>query len=156
MGTPPGSQSYEAGTPVVVRARNKPCTWRSGNPRRRARARPLIKVRRGGIAKFTHVEACAMQTTNTYLELLHERGKKSLPLKRVYRQLFNKHLYLTAYGRIYRNAGAMTPGVTNETVDSISLDKIDSIIDLLRSERYQWKPARRIYIPRKDGATRIL
>src|SRR5258707_10070436 len=97
-----------------------------------------------------------MQTTNTYLELLHERGKKSLPLKRVYRQLFNKHLYLTAYGRIYRNAGAMTPGVTNETVDAMSLDKIDSIIELLRSERYQWKPARRIYIPKKHGPKRPL
>jgi group II intron reverse transcriptase/maturase len=97
-----------------------------------------------------------MQTTNTYLELLHERGKKGLPLKRVYRQLFNKHLYLTAYGRIYRNAGAMTPGVTNETVDAMSLDKIDAIIELLRSERYQWKPARRIYIPKKDGRKRPL
>ena len=97
-----------------------------------------------------------MQTTNTYLGLLHERGKKGLPLKRVYRQLFNKHLYLTAYGRIYRNAGAMTPGVTNETVDAMSLDKIDSIIERLRSERYQWKPARRIYIPEKDGRKRPL
>ncbi len=97
-----------------------------------------------------------MQTTHTYLELLHERGKKGLPLKRVYRQLFNKHLYLTAYGRIYRNAGAMTPGVTNETVDAMSLDKIDAIIELLRSERYQWKPARRIYIPKKDGRKRPL
>ncbi len=97
-----------------------------------------------------------MQTTHTYLELLHERGKKGLPLKRVYRQLFNKHLYLTAYGRIYRNAGAMTPGVTNETVDAMSLDKIDAIIELVRSERYQWKPARRIYIPKKDGRKRPL
>src|SRR6266699_4326327 len=156
MGTPTGRESYGVGPPVVVGARNKPCTWRSGNPRRRARARPLIKARRGGIAKFTHVEACAMQTTNTYLELLQQRGKKGLPLKRVYRQLFNKHLYLPAYGRIYRNAGAMTPGVTNETVDAMSLDKIDSIIDRLRSERYQWKPARRIYIPKKDGRKRPL
>lgn len=97
-----------------------------------------------------------MQTTNTYLELLHQRGKKDLPLKRVYRQLFNKNLYLTAYGRIYRNAGAMTPGVTDETVDAMSLDKINSIIELLRSERYQWKPARRTYIPKKDGHKRPL
>src|SRR5260370_12594984 len=154
MGTPAGRESYGVGPPVVGRARNKPCTWRSGNPRRRARACPLIKVRRGGIAKFTHVEACAMQTTNTYLELLHERGKKGLPLKRVYRQLFNKHLYLTAYGRIYRNAGAMTPGVTHETVDAISLYKIDSIIELLRTERYQCKSDARTYIPKKHGRKR--
>lgn len=97
-----------------------------------------------------------MQDTQTYLGLLHERGKKGLPLKRVYRQLFNKHLYLTAYGRIYRNKGAMTPGVTEETVDAMSLEKIDAIIHLVRAERYQWQPARRTYIPKKDGRKRPL
>ena len=61
-----------------------------------------------------------MQDTNVYLGLLRERGTKGLPLRRVYRQLFNKNLYLTAYGKIYRNAGAMTPGVTDETVDGMS------------------------------------
>ena len=97
-----------------------------------------------------------MQSTNTSLELLHERGIKGLPLERVYRQLFNKNLSLTAYGRIYRNAGAMTPGVSDETVDAMSLDKIDTIIEALRSERYHGKPARRTSIPKKDGRKRPL
>lgn len=92
-----------------------------------------------------------MQDTNVYLELLHERGKRGLPLERVYRQLYNKKLYLAAYGKIYRNAGAMTPSVTEETVDSMSLEKIDTIIEALRYERYQWKPARRTYIPKRKG-----
>ena len=65
-----------------------------------------------------------MQTTETLLGLLRERGKRGLPLKRVYRQLYNINLYLTAYGRIYRNAGALTPGVTEETVDAMSVGKI--------------------------------
>jgi len=84
-----------------------------------------------------------MQTTETLLGLLRERGKRGLPLKRVYRQLYNLNLYLTAYGRIYRNAGAMTPGVTQETVDAMSLEKIRDIIAAVRLERYQWQPARR-------------
>ena len=58
-----------------------------------------------------------MQSTNVYVGLLRERGKRGLPLKRVYRQLFNRNLYLSAYGKIYRNAGATTKGVTEETVD---------------------------------------
>ena len=49
-----------------------------------------------------------MQQTNVYLGLLRSRGKRGLPLERVYRQLYNKNLYLTAYGKIYRNKGAMT------------------------------------------------
>ena len=96
-----------------------------------------------------------MQTTEAYLGLLRERGKQGLPLKRVYRQLFNRNLYLTAYGKIYRNAGALTSGVTEETADGTSLAKFDTIIEALRFERYQWKPARRTYIPKKNGATRI-
>ena len=90
-----------------------------------------------------------MQSATTYLGLIHERGKRGLPLVRVYRQLFNRQLYLIAYGKIYRNAGAMTPGSTSETVDSMSLEKIDSIITALRGERYRWSPVRRIYIEKK-------
>jgi len=97
-----------------------------------------------------------MQTTETLLGLLRERGKRGLPLKRVYRQLYNLTLYLTAYGRIYRNAGAMTPGVTPETVDAMSLEKIREIIQAVRLERYQWQPARRTYVPKKNGKKRPL
>ncbi len=97
-----------------------------------------------------------MRNANTILELIRERGKKGLPLERVYKLLFNKDLYLMAYGRIYRNDGAMTHGITDETPDGMSLEKIDAIIEALRYERYQWLPARRTYIPKKDGATRSL
>jgi len=61
-----------------------------------------------------------------------------------------------AYGKIYRNAGAMTHGVTEETPDGMSLDKIDAIIEALRSERYQFLPARRVHIPKKNGKKRPL
>ncbi len=97
-----------------------------------------------------------MQTTEAYLGLLRERGKRGLPLDRVYRQLFNKNLYLTAYGKIYRNKGASTKGVNDDTVDGMSLDKIDAIIEALRHERYQWTPAKRIYIPKRNGKKRPL
>ncbi len=97
-----------------------------------------------------------MQSTETYLGLLHERGKRGLPLTRVYRQLFNPNLYLSAYGKVYRNAGALTPGITAETADAMSLGKIATIIEALRTERYQWQPARRTYIPKKNGKKRPL
>ena len=97
-----------------------------------------------------------MQSTNVYLGLLRERGKQGLPLQRVYRQLFNRNLYLTAYGKIYRNAGSTTKGTTDETVDAMSLEKIDTIIQSLRHERYQWQPAKRIYIPKRNGKKRPL
>lgn len=87
-----------------------------------------------------------MRDAETVLGIIRERGSKGLPLERVYRLLFNRDLFLLAYGRLYRNAGAMTPGVTNETVEGMSLAKIDAIIEALRFERYRWTPARRVYI----------
>jgi group II intron reverse transcriptase/maturase len=92
-----------------------------------------------------------MQEARTVLAIIQERGKKGLPLERVYRHLFNRELYLMAYGRIYRNAGALTPGSTPETADEMSLAKIDSIIEALRYERYRWTPTRRIYIEKKNS-----
>ncbi len=97
-----------------------------------------------------------MQTTESLLGLLRERGKRGLPLTRVYRQLYNTNLYLSAYGRIYRKAGSMTPGVTEETADGTSLETFDTIIRALKQERYQWQPARRTYILKKNGKKRPL
>ena len=48
----------------------------------------------------------------------------------------------------------MTRGVTGETVDTMSLEKIDTIIEALRYERYQWKPAKRVYILKRNGKKR--
>lgn len=92
-----------------------------------------------------------MQDARVYLGLIRERGRKGFPFRRVYRQLFNRELFLIAYGKIYRNVGATTPGVTTETVDAMSLAKIEAIIDALRQERYQWKPVRRVYIEKRHS-----
>jgi group II intron reverse transcriptase/maturase len=97
-----------------------------------------------------------MQNAEAVLDVLRERGRRGLPCNELYRQLFNPHLYLMAYGRIYSNKGAMTPGVTGETVDGMSLDKIDRIIDAMRHERYRFSPVRRIYIPKRNGKLRPL
>ena len=93
-----------------------------------------------------------MQRAEALLEIIHERGKRGLPLERLYRHLFNPELYLRAYGKIYRNDGAMTPGANAETVDGMSLKKIQAIIDALRYERYRWTPVRRTYIDKKNSS----
>ncbi len=46
----------------------------------------------------------------------------------------------------------MTPGAGGKTADSMSEDKIDQIIGLMRHERYRFGPARRVYIPKKNGS----
>ena len=92
-----------------------------------------------------------MQSAEVVLSAIRKCGSKNEPLQRVYRQLFNRELYLLAYGRIYRNAGATTPGPDSETVDGMSLERIDEVINLVRHERYAWKPVRRVYIEKKHS-----
>ena len=92
-----------------------------------------------------------MQNAETVLDVLRERGRRGLPCTELYRQLFNPGLYLMAYGRIYANHGAMTPGADGETADGMSMGKIGRITDAMRHERYRFLPARRVYIPKKQG-----
>src|SRR5258708_1853513 len=97
-----------------------------------------------------------MRRCDVILSIYQKRGAKGLPLERVYRHLFDPELFLRAYGKIYRNAGAMTKGSTQETVDSMSLQKIHDIVARLRNERYKWTPVRRTEIPKANGKTRPL
>jgi group II intron reverse transcriptase/maturase len=97
-----------------------------------------------------------MRNAETILAIIRERGQHGLPVQDAYRLLYQRDLYLQAYGKIYRNKGAMTEGVTAETVDGMSLEKIDNIITLLRNEKYRWTPVRRTYISKKNGKLRPL
>jgi group II intron reverse transcriptase/maturase len=92
-----------------------------------------------------------MQSAETVVDVLRARGRRGLPCDELYRQLFNPALFLMAYGRIYANDGAMTPGACGETADGMSLAKIGRIIDALRHERYRFAPVRRVYIPKKSS-----
>jgi len=98
-----------------------------------------------------------MRTAEDVLNVIRDRSRRGLRLEEdVYRQLYNPDLFLRAYSRIYKNDGALTEGVTSETVDGMSLKKIHSIIEQLRYERWHWTPMRRVEIPKRPGKTRPL
>lgn len=95
-----------------------------------------------------------MRKAETILSIIRKRGQHGLPVQDAYRLLYQKDLYIRAYAKLYRNDGAMTKGATSETVDGMSLEKIDTIINELRYERYRWTPVRRTYITKKNGKLR--
>src|SRR5947209_10858856 len=96
-------------------------------------------------------KVCQVQNAETLLSISRERGKRGLPLKRVYPLLYNPDLYLRAYAGVYANKGALTPGSTRETVDGMSRVKIDRLIDELRHERFRWTPVRSVHIRKRMG-----
>ncbi len=97
-----------------------------------------------------------MQKANQILQAIQRMGEKGEPLTRMYRSLYSEDLFLRAYHKLYSNAGALTPGTTQETVDGMSRKRIQAIIAELRSERFRFQPVRRIQIPKRKGGTRPL
>ena len=75
---------------------------------------------------------------------------------RIYRNLYNQELFLQAYQNIYASQGNMTAGTDGQTIDAMSLERINRLIETLKDESYQPKPSRRTYIPKKNGKTRPL
>ncbi len=97
-----------------------------------------------------------MQTAELLLQALGKLGAQRQPLTRVYRHLYNTNLYLIAYDRLSSNNGALTPGLDGQTIDGMSLERINSITEQLRYERYKWHPVRRVMIPKANGGSRPL
>ena len=98
-----------------------------------------------------------MRSPEYVLSSLRQHSKdQTYRYERIYRLLYNSSLYEAAYQNIYAKPGNMTQGVDEVTADGMTLRKIDRLIDALRDESYQPKPARRIYIPKKNGKLRPL
>lgn len=97
-----------------------------------------------------------MRHAETILNIIRARGKRGLAVERLSRFLYQPDLSLKAYGKISRNDGAMTPGMTGETGDGMSLENIKRIIDALRQEQDRWNPVRRVYLPKENGNRRAL
>ena len=97
-----------------------------------------------------------MRDATTVLGMLHDRGTRGVKVDELYRQLYNPHLYLRAYGRIYSNDGAMTKGINDDTADGMTLNKIKAISEALKAGTFRWTPVRRTYIAKKNGKQRPL
>lgn len=98
-----------------------------------------------------------MRSPKTVLENLQRHSlDKSYKYERLYRNLYNHDFYLLAYQNVYANKGAMTPGIDGLTPDGYGNERINKLIDTLKDRSYQPSPARRRYIPKKNGKMRPL
>ena len=88
--------------------------------------------------------------------LSQHNNQKDYTYERIYRNLYNPQFFYTAYQNIYAKEGNMTKGSDDRTIDAMSLKRIDGLIEKLKNETYQPAPARRHYIPKKNGKKRPL
>ena len=98
-----------------------------------------------------------MRSPEKVLNSLSEHSKCSdYRFERLYRVLYNADMFLLAYNNIQSKPGNMTAGSDGNTIDGMSLKRIEKLIGALKNESYQPNPARRTYIPKKNGKLRPL
>ena len=76
--------------------------------------------------------------------------------ERLYRILFNSEMFYAAYQKIYAKQGNMTQGADGKTIDNMSIERINQLVDSLKNETYQPFPSKRTYIPKRNGKMRPL
>jgi retron-type reverse transcriptase len=73
-------------------------------------------------------------------------------IKNIYQELFNEANYKIAYEQIKSKPGNMI----EETLDGINKEWINQIIQKMKDCSFQFKPSKRIYIPKENGNNRAI
>ena len=93
---------------------------------------------------------------NVLNNLVKHSNVSGYKFERLYRILFNEQMFFVAYQRMYAKPGNMTPGTDGKTEDEMSIDRINKLIESIKDETYSPNPAKRTYIPKKNGKMRPL
>jgi group II intron reverse transcriptase/maturase len=80
--------------------------------------------------------------------------KPEVKFDKLFQKLYNTELWLMAYERIAPKSGNMTQGVDGKTIDGTGMERIEKMIESLRTSCYKPKPVRRVYIPKANGQQR--
>lgn len=156
-GLPKSSNTY-GNRALVVPAleRSSFSIYVKGNAIRRERGAVSLLFRR------TYVSGGDMNekfNVSDKLNKLSERSNSSPNLaidRNLYSIVFNVDTLIYAYESIKSKPGNMTPGVTPETLDGISKEKILDLSKSLKDESFKFSPSRRVLIPKASGGTRPL
>lgn len=133
-GFPKGSNSYGDGVPILFFSR--------------------VQVKKKvGQRYFSTGTDAANSGTDLRLKLVKlENGK----FTNLFKTLADINLLLSSYHKIKSKPGNMTPGTDEQTLDAISINKINELVKRLLNETFKFKPVRRVLIPKANGKTRPL
>jgi group II intron reverse transcriptase/maturase len=74
----------------------------------------------------------------------------------IFRILKKDYIWIAAYEKLKSNKGALTPGSTPETMDGISLERLNRLKNQVYIEKYKFKPVKLTYIPAGKNKRRPL
>src|SRR3954447_19086211 len=125
--------------------------------KRPVRARERARVEGKGASfntipsKTTGVLLMQPNAVHRRLEALSTIAAEGKPVNGLFRLLASPVIWEMAFASIRTNKGAHTPGVDGLTIEALSPDRIQSIIDQIMTGTYRFSPARRVYIPKPNG-----
>jgi hypothetical protein len=139
-GFPKGSNSYGDGVPILV-------TWKREHPNNKVGQRTfsttsLAAVPQKGYIRGSDLESKLKMRNGKYYDLL--------------KLVSNPDVLIWAYHSIKSKAGNWTPETDNKTLDGISPEFFTKLSKEIRSEKFQFKPTRKIDITKTNGKMRPL
>lgn len=92
------------------------------------------------------------------LDFLYEKSKEGIAFTGLVEAMVNEVTIVTAIHNIKSNKGSKTAGVDQAKMDKYLQMPREELIALIRDSfsNYRPKPARRVYIPKKNGKQRPL
>ena len=116
--------------------------------------------RRGTVSHFQNRKGGVRDIVRNPINVLKSLEDKACVsnyrYERLYRNLYNPEFYLLAYANVAKSQGSMTAGADGQTLEGMSMPRIERIIQSMKDKSYQPQPARRKYIPKKNGKLRPL
>jgi group II intron reverse transcriptase/maturase len=112
------------------------------------------------IGQIRHCSGLTRDKAVAKLSSLYKRSEKfgeETVVERAYKEfVLNKDLHLVAYDKLKSKSGNMTPAIEPTTLDGISDETLNTTMDWLRTEKFQFSVSRTIDIPKRSGGTRKL
>lgn len=97
------------------------------------------------------------QTISERLEYLRKaNSNRQWVNDELYRLMYRPDLYILAYEGIKSKPGNMTPGTDGQIIDGFSMQTIHAITQEMRTEHFQFNPARTSFIEKSNGKLRKL
>lgn len=92
------------------------------------------------------------------LKVIQELSEKNPDWKHkeLFRLLRKEDIWIAAYENIKSNKGALTSGVTKETLDGLGTTRLLRLQNRVLDESYQFKPVKLTWIPKANGQKRPL
>jgi group II intron reverse transcriptase/maturase len=92
------------------------------------------------------------------LEVIYELSRKNPEWKHkeLFKILRKEDIWIAAYENIKANKGALTPGVTKETLNGMGLERLQRLQSKVLKESYKFSPVKQTWIPKANGDNRPL